>query len=317
MVRLEELEALDLVLWLQHGATAAFLVGTNQSTISRRSQRVLTTFQGRLLRGRHGWKVKSPLLSLLDLQRQIHQLVRLRRRSGLRLNVPFWSRRLVQGPAPEGWLINPEQGPLVCEQPLELLRSHVIDACLVTPTQLEDRETADLVLFDLYSTRIDLHLLTGRADPSPDPSSEAALDLLHGGRLELPPFLPSSCCASSRRRFEEIRSRFALADSEPGGREGSPLPSLAFLTPVMAMALDGPRPQRLPLQLDWPYRETLAVLREHADLPAIQLLADHLRVGLTQAVRALDTESAVPPAGDRPEALRAAPLHRRQDRAHR
>ena len=287
MVRLEELEALDLLLWLQNSFTAAAVSGTNQSTICRRAQRVLHTFTGRLLRQKSGWRVESPLLPLLDLQRQIHQQVRLRQGQGLRLNVPHWSRQLVQRCTLPGWILNPEQGPLVCEQPLELLRSHVLDACLVTPTQLARRHAEDLVVFDLYASRIDLHLLGGGGDGggAQQASPAAALDLLPQSRLELMPFLPSSCCESSRQRFEQLRRQFGPGSEDAAALEPSPLARVAFLTPVMALALQQRRP--LSLQLDWPYRESLAVLRSQADQPAIQALLEQLRTGVPRALDAL------------------------------
>lgn len=289
MVRLEELEALDLLLWLQNGITAASVVGTNQSTICRRAQRVLTTFAARLHRDKSDWWIETPLFGLLDLQRQIHQQVRFRRRSALRLNVPFWSRSLVDRCSLSGWLRNPEQGPLVCEQPLELLRRHVIDAALVTPTQVAQQPSDDLLLFDLYRTRIDLHLLAGAAwEGVPDPSPEAATDLLRRSRLKLMPFLPASCCASSRLRYEELCGQLGLPALEPGrdsSADPGPLAPVAFLTPVMALGLDRQRP--MTLDLEWPYHEYLAVLRSQADQPAIQSLVEQLRSGMPRALRQL------------------------------
>jgi hypothetical protein len=290
MVKLEDLEALDLLIWLQNGITAAALVGTNQSTISRRSKRVLTTFAARLHRQQGTWRIDSPMHGLLDLQRQIHQQVRFRRHRALRLNVPSWSRSLVARCGPGGWLLNPEQGPLVCEQALDLLRGHVIDAALLTPTQLALQPRDDLEVFDLYDTRIDLHHLGSvPREGRQDPSREEAIDLLGCSRLELLPFLPASCCDSSRLRFEQLRSQLGLPTAEPPGvvanGDSALLAPVAFLTPVMALGVAHQRP--LTLELDWPYRESLAVLRCQADQPAIQSLVEKLRAGMPRTVSQL------------------------------
>lgn len=296
MLRLEELEALDLMLWLQSGVTAAAVVGTTQSTICRRAQRAMAGFQAELQRDKRGWCVQTPLAPLLELQRQIHQQWRFKACSRLRLDGPAWSRDALRACLPPGWITTPADGPPVCEQPLELLRSHVIDACLVTPTQLAAQPRHDLALVDLYSSRIDLRLVAAsEPETSALDSVQAAQELLLHGRLALPPFLPDSCRDSCRVRFEQLRCDLGLADgpaAAASSRPQAPAPQLAFLTPLMARGL--PVQQPLPLPLEWPYRETLVVLRSAAEQPMVQVLVEILRRELPGALQKLVPGGAAP-----------------------
>lgn len=281
MVSIEQLEALDLLIWLQNGNTVADLLGTNQSTISRRTQRVLSLFEGRLQRRAQGLTVASPLASLLDLQRQIHQRYRLSQQSRLRLNAPPWSRPWLRSCLPAGWLLNPGQGVRACEDPLLLLRDHVIDACLVTPTQIEQSESADIVFHELYQSHIDLYgLAPRRAGDQRSPDLIDPPRILASSRLELLPFLPRSCRDSSRLRFEALRLEQGLEPDAP--TTAAPDVAVAFLTPLMAARVGAARP--LKLAMEWPYRESLAVLRSHAGEPAIQELLARARASLQRAL---------------------------------
>jgi len=289
MLRIEELEALDLVVWLRSSTAAAALAGTNQSTISRRARRALELFQAELRRDRQAWRVQTPLAAVLHLQRQVHQQWRLRSGRGLRLQVPPWSRAAVRSCLLPGWEITPADGPQRCETPLELLRDHVIEACLLTPTQLAGQPMDDLVLFDLYGSRIDLHLVAsaGPQDPA-EHSPQAAAALLLQGRLQPLPFLPGSCTLSSQQRFAQLRRELdPPADGSAEGAWRLPIeaPQLAFLTPVMAAGLAGLRP--LPLPLEWPYRESLVMLRSVADQPALQALVERLSCELPPTLQRL------------------------------
>lgn len=281
MVTLQELEALDLMLWLRSGNTVAALVGANQSSISRRSQRALQRFQARLRRHGPGWSIQTRFHVLLDLERRLHQQFRLHRQQGLRLNVPRWSQPPLRDCLLPGWVVNPEHGPLRCDNPLELLRSHVIDACLVTPTQI-DPSQQDLALFEIYSTDIDLYEIGAAAgEGSRGARPTRAADILGLGRLQPPDFLPTSCHVSSLDRFQGLCAQHGLPTPSSAG-DSSFRPSLAFLTPLMASRLE--RPRWLSLEIGWPYRESLAVLRSNAEEPAVQLLLECLRSAFDRAL---------------------------------
>ena len=279
MLRIEELDALDLLIWLQSAVTAAAVAGTNQSTIGRRARRALATFKAELVVDKGTRLLETPLGPLLDLQRRIHQLSRFKTSRSLRLEVPLWSRPALRTCLPPGWIPTPEEGPRVCDNPLELLRAHVIDACLLTPTQLAGAPPTDLAVFDLYSSRIDLHLLAdGDAWSQALESPLGAQELLEHGRLQMLSFLPSSCRISSNQRMKQLRAELGLPCAATGA---VPPPQfagsapLAFLTPLMALGLGALRPLSLPLE--WPYRESLVVLRSNVEQPAVQVLVETLQ----------------------------------------
>ena len=151
MVTEEQLAALDLMLWLGTSDRAAGVDFSNQSTISRRHTKVLRLFGIELKRTKRELKVSGDL-RLLDLERQVHQMARLKRRLGLRLQVPFWLQSSPGVVAPEGWTMNPQRADFTCSDPVMLLREHVLDACLATPTQIPD-DRDDLLILERTSAR--------------------------------------------------------------------------------------------------------------------------------------------------------------------
>ncbi|MBM5799845.1 MAG: hypothetical protein FJ077_03190 [Cyanobacteria bacterium K_DeepCast_35m_m2_023] len=275
MVSLELLEALDLVIWLRSTERAAAIAGTNQSTISRRSRAVLQTFGLRLLRQRASWHCAGDN-TLLQLQRLVHQQARFRGRGPMRLHAPFWTRRRRHWRLSEGWCATPADPQFACDDPVGLLRDRVIDAALVTPTQLP-AETSDLVLIELVHRPIELTLLA--TGPSSEVRDAFKRQRASGGlQMQLMAFLPHSCCQRSQHWF---RTLFPQQQQAQGGRgvlsaADESLP-IAFLTPEMREA------QSLPVIVEpsiepFPYVERLAVLAENASQPLLQGLLESLQL---------------------------------------
>ena len=269
MVSLDHLAALDLLQWLGTTERAAALAYTNQSTISRRHRATLHAFGLRMVRRRDGWTPQGST-ELLSLERQVHQCARFSGRQPLRLQLPFWSRHRVFHALPDGWCANPDLMGVVCEDPVALLRDRVIDACLVTPTQLP-AGADDLLLLDLYRRPIEFTVLG--VDPG---SSASALKdrCLHSHRweLELLPFLPRSCRDRSQEWFQALQQSLAGCGSRRQAEDALPV---AFLTPEMRQAQD--RPCWVNDAVDaYPYVERLVVLAENAAQPAVQRLQNHL-----------------------------------------
>ena len=270
MVSLELLEALDLVIWLRSTERAAAIACTNQSTISRRSRAVLQTFGLRLLRQKAAWHCAGDH-TLLTLQRLVHQQARFKGRGPLRLHAPFWTRCRQHWRLPDGWCATPADPQLACDDPVGLLRDRVIDAALVTPTQLP-AETSDLLLIDLLHRPIELTLLA--AGRSSDVRDAFRRQQDSGGlQMRLMSFLPHSCCQRSQQWF---RALFAQQQSQ-GGRSAAaePLP-IAFLTPEMRQAQ--PLPAIVEPSIEpFPYVERLAVLAENASQPMVHCLLEALQ----------------------------------------
>jgi hypothetical protein len=281
MVDEEHLEALDFMLWMSGSHRAASITYTNQSTVIRRAHAVLSIFGGEMERSLGGWRIRGAT-DLLRMERRIHQRFRFRGRRPLRLHSPFWSTAAPWHPATDGWIFNPPHEAYVCENPVELLNERIIDACLLTPTQLAQitaAQAAELVMIPMYRSGIDFVVWPAcdSSEPStPSPRFAARRDPGAGScaiQLHLFPFLPQSCRTTSVQWFEQMWQtdpEILLASGVNGGAGYR----AAFLTPEMQ------RPLRLPVMLErsslFPYTETLAFLAEHATEPRLNQLIDVL-----------------------------------------
>ena len=264
----DQLEALDLLVWLRTEERAARMVGTNQSTISRRSRAVREQFGVSLQRHPEGWSQRGDT-ALLNLERQVHQQGRLVGRRKLRLQVPFWTRCGTMQSLPAGWCANPADRGLVCQDPLVLLRLRVIDACLVPSCQLP-QDSDDLLLHKLYSRPLELTVFdtgptTAMGDGWQGQFEQGVV------ALQRVAFLPRSCQDNASRLYEVITGKAparARSQQQPGV-------SIAFLTPEMRQIQD----------CSWlvdsqygvyAYEEWLVVLADHGAEVAIQNLHEHL-----------------------------------------
>ena len=284
MVTEEQLAALDLTIWLGSTERAAEVDFSNQSTISRRQQKVLRQFGIELKRTKRELEVTGDL-QLLDLERQVHQVARLKRRLGLRLQAPFW---LQNGPGvvpPEGWTMNPQRADLSCTDPVMLLREHLLDACLATPTQIPD-DRDDLFILKLHNRPIELTFLNRNNQGECDLADHFQWSLEKGDlQLKLMPFLPASCRERSQEWFEELLTinqpeRHKTIDLRPSRHSGQCF-QMAYLTPEMRVA------QPLPWQVDhnfepYTYTEHLVVLAQHANEPAVLALIESLQQQIGQ-----------------------------------
>ena len=284
MVTEEQLAALDLILWLGSTERAAEVDFSNQSTISRRHHKVLRLFGIELKRSKRELEVSGDL-QLLDLERQVHQMARLKRRLGLRLQVPFWLQKNPGVVPPEGWTMNPKRADLTCTDPVTLLREHVLDACLATPTQIPDNRD-DLFILKLHNRPIDLTLLNCNDQSESDLEDRFQWSLERGNlQLRLMPFLPASCRERSQEWFEELLTinqpeRHKTMALRPSPHSGHSF-LMAYLTPEMRAA------QPLPWQVDqnfepYTYTEHLVVLAQHANEPAVLALLESLQQQLGQ-----------------------------------
>jgi hypothetical protein len=278
MVDEEHLEALDFMLWMSGSHRAASITYTNQSTVIRRAHAVLGIFGGDMQRSMGGWRVKGAD-ELLRMERRIHQRFRFRGRRPLRLHTPFWSSPAPWHLASAPWIFNPAHETYVCENPVELLTERIIDACLLTPTQVAQitpDQAAELVMLPVYRSGIDFVILPCCDTPEPSPGFKHKEDLDAASsaiQLHLFPFLPQSCRTTSVSWFQEMRDLDPEILMANGVTKG-PRCRAAFLTPEMQRSLR--RPVIVERSSMFPYTETLACLAEHADEPSINQLINVL-----------------------------------------
>lgn len=272
MVSLDQLAALDLLLWLTGSARAARLERTNQSTIVRRSQAVEACFGVEIRREPSGWHLAGDR-QLLQMERHLHQQARLLGHRPLRLHAPFWTQKTRLRRLPQGWCVNPATASAVCENPVELLRARVIDAVLLTPTQMP-QPSDDLACVDIYRSRIELSVFASPETSDPLLSCRKHMDQ---GDLVLrqPSFLPESCLRRCREWFAALPVPQAARAPDTGRRSQTTALSVAFLTPEMQQV------QGLPCVVDptvepRPYVERLLMRRDLAGAAPLLRLQEHL-----------------------------------------
>ena len=138
------LESLDHVIWLRSGTAAAASLNRSQSTVSRHVREALDIFDLTLQR-RLGEQHLQGDLSLLQLERRVQQLYRLRHGRRLRLEAGYWWRQALAQAPPQGWRFGTldHVGPW---RPLQLLRERVIDGWIYADPDLPDGDPDLLVL---------------------------------------------------------------------------------------------------------------------------------------------------------------------------
>ena len=134
MVSQEDLEALDLLIWLSNGQDVANKIHCNQSTISRRYTYVCKKFKIEFERSREKISIKpSPLDNLLKLERQVHQGLRLHEGYRLRADLSEldndteeWNTKLTA----KGWITGKHKEPNT-DKLITLLNERIIDAAII------------------------------------------------------------------------------------------------------------------------------------------------------------------------------------------
>lgn len=155
MISVDELDALDLLIWLGRGEDAAHRQRCNQSTISRRCQTVLSTFSLRLHKDADGWPCTRHH-ELLQRERELHQLYRLRSGRPLRVDASLLAAPLLRPGVPESWWHGPldEVG---WQRPLQLLEQRILDAWVTGMGQeLPNEATAWCAVIPLLRTPLQL-----------------------------------------------------------------------------------------------------------------------------------------------------------------
>ena len=172
MITVEDLKAFDLQIWLRSGEEAAQRLFVAQSTVSRRNAETQKLFGIKLFRDPLSeWSIKGDT-TLLNLERNVHQLYRFRNESeNLRLEATFWAGPTLSQPAPEGWE-NGVWNHFGMNRPLSLLKDRVIDAWIGSyQPDLPEIDDPDFCVIDLCHTPVKLvanqnHPLVGKSNLS-------------------------------------------------------------------------------------------------------------------------------------------------------
>jgi hypothetical protein len=277
MVSVDELDALDLLIWFGRGAPAARQLGCNQSTISRRCQTVLHTFGLRLHKDSHGWPCTESH-DLLERERRLHQLYRLKTGQPLRIDASLLAAPLLRQGAPSGWW----RGPLDevgWQRPFQLLRQRILDAWVSGMAQeLPAQEQEWFISVPLLETP--MLLAASASDPLTQEPGLAIGDVAHLPRLapRAGSYLHTETLLGAwRRQLQPLE-----LDSRPWRRSRhtgcSPAPHARLLHYNTAVSLlDRPDLRPLRLNLGVSTVTSLVMHRDLADEPRLQELVLLLR----------------------------------------
>ncbi len=273
MIGPEELQALDLLIWLRTGRAAAAHSHCNQSTISRRVAHVLDVFGLRLRRSGREWQLAGPQL-LLGLERRVHQLYRLAGHGPLRLEAGYIAAPLLLTPPPPGWLIGPgdRMGRFL---PLAMLEQGIIDAWITSsPIDLPSEAAMGCAVVPL--NRAPVWLMAGAGHPLLGTQGLRPGDLDRFPSLALPTgWYPRMEELLRQQGLWSDPVRMARYDRASWDGRTADGVTLTYATPLMASL--NPALQRLEWDLGFSNGEALVVRRDLADHPAIAILLEELR----------------------------------------
>lgn len=279
MVLIEQLEALDMLLWLRSGEAASCQCRCDQSSISRRVQVVLNTFRLKLKRG-HEYSLGGDRW-LLQNERYVHQLARFTRVSHrpLRLEATHYIHRQLVRPVMENWVLGPchHRG---YETLLSMLRERIIDAWI--SSDVYDLPTSpEFTVIRLWDWPGEL--VVNPRHPLTQETGLSQTDLERFPSLILPASLYPGLAQHVHAKGLGHDSQLARYDvgSWLGLTEDA-----VTISYGNCLALDNEKAlQRLDWDLGLMGGEALIVLSEWANHPAMSLLLEDLRrrqIGLQQ-----------------------------------
>lgn len=284
MVSPEQLEALDLTLWLGTERLAAHRLCCNQSTVCRRSQEVQRRFKVERVRDdlSLSWEL-TPDSPLLAMERQVHQLHRWLEGGGLRLEADPWLAPLMQA-LPPGW-IHGTLDILGVDRPLALLRSRVIDAWLSCSTlDLPPADDPDLLVIEL--ARLPLLLVAHPRHPLVGRDGLTSHDLARFPSLAMADHHYPRFAAATRRRGL-WRAPVALQRYEVASWEGltADQATLGYANALSLLSHARPgqprlQPLKVPTHLD--ANVALVLSRDLAALQPVQELGQQLQACLRE-----------------------------------
>jgi hypothetical protein len=180
VVSLELLSSLDGLLWLQSGSKVGALFQQHQTTVSRNQKKCSQVFGITLIKHKKKWDVSGDQI-LLQLERKVHQVARLKGKSRLRIEVNGWLDNPHFNPPPSGWVAGSANN-LSDPHGIHCLRQHIVDACLCPLTDLPT-DSQDLTIIPL-NTKIDTGIVVLRQYANQERISEMSNTLKQIQRVE-------------------------------------------------------------------------------------------------------------------------------------
>ena len=268
MLSVDELELYDLYQWLGNGHLVAGLGHCNQSTVSRTIKRVRGCLLGMDC---HDSPESMPAgtSKLLTMERHVHQLYRFIKPARLRLHSTHWTNRSIRAKLPEPWIVNPLQCIESSFDSLDLLDSHLIDALITEGIQRPADHDVRYSIFDLYQSPV-------RLVTAPDSVLALETGFSPSDIGQLARITPQSYVCNQAKHC--ARQLFAENLSIPESRDGHAVKAnLAWSIPTFSWV--DPHAVEVDFGIDYSHRyvESLVVLKEHDESPAVHQLVSFLR----------------------------------------
>ena len=276
MLESEDLFSLDALLWLESGRRAGAMLGVNQSTMSRRSRDCLKRL-GLSLEHCLSAEPRDPMQELLLLERQLHQLHRLRGGAPLRLLANAWVRLHLLEPPPSGWIVPDADLAPPHADPLGLLEARIVDAAVLSGPEVRDLDRRRWRVVDLSA--LPLQILVPKGHPLVRERTLAGADLAMLAPLAFAPYVPLP-----------VQRTMALLYGQLGaGRGAIDAPASAAAPPALAPCMATPLTRQLwpghvalDVSLPVPASDHLVVLRELPWAPGFEQVLDHVQRRLQQ-----------------------------------
>ena len=128
MVSIDLLSSLDGLIWLQSGAKVGKLFQQHQTTVSRNQKKCAQLFGITLNKSKGIWEISGDS-SLLEREREVHQVARLQGKCRLRIEVDGWMDSPLFNPPPSNWVVGTSNDFNNLHH-LQCLKSRIIDACI-------------------------------------------------------------------------------------------------------------------------------------------------------------------------------------------
>lgn len=161
VVSIQDLDCFDLIVWLRTGEAAGQRIGYSQSKVCRTVAAVSKTFGISIEKQCNEWYVLGDL-TILNLERRVHQQYRWNEGRSLRLEAQYYSGPLFCDPIPNGWITG-NFDYLEIHTPLRHLRDGVIDAWIGCYPDVPEPDDPDFACFHL--TRLPTHLVVAENHP--------------------------------------------------------------------------------------------------------------------------------------------------------
>lgn len=156
MVSLDLLSSLDGLIWLQSGSKVGKLFQQHQTTVSRNQKKCAQIFGVTLSKFKSKWTISGDS-SLLQREREVHQVARLQGKHRLRIEVDGWSDSPLFNPPPSNWDVGASNNCSNVHH-LQCLKNRIIDVCLCPLNNLPEKDR-DLKIISIQN-QINIGFLT-------------------------------------------------------------------------------------------------------------------------------------------------------------